>query len=124
MIRHKAAEKRQHPRIDKKLPFNVAVNGYDFKTTTQNISCLGAYCHIDKYIPPFTKVAVKMNLAIMGNRSKGKCRSYNINCNGVIVRTEDDKKSGFNIAIFFNELKHEPQQKISRYINQFLPKKS
>ncbi len=122
MRKRNVIEKRKHPRIEKRLPFKVAVGGYAFETTTQNISCLGAYCHIDKYIPPFTKVAVKMTLSIMSG--KNKRQSYDINCNGVIVRTEDDKKSGFNIAIFFNELKHGPQQKISRYIAQFFPKKS
>ncbi|MBI4981687.1 MAG: hypothetical protein HZC15_00840, partial [Candidatus Omnitrophica bacterium] len=57
-------EKRLHPRIDSALPIKVAANGYDFSTTTQNVSCLGAYCTISKYIPPFTKVLIKLTLPI------------------------------------------------------------
>jgi len=111
-------EKRQHPRIDTQLPIGVAANGYDFITSTQNVSCLGAYCHIDKYVPPFTKVKIKLNLPIMNDGTKEHC---DVECNGVIVRTEDEAQGGFNIAIFFNEIKDQPRQKISRYVSQFLP---
>ncbi len=65
-----ARERRVHPRLEHKLPFNVAVNGYDFSTTTRNISCVGAYCHLDKYIPPFTKISVKLSLP--ANERAGK----------------------------------------------------
>jgi hypothetical protein len=111
-------ERRQFPRIDKQLPINVGANGYDFVTNTQNVSCLGAYCHIEKYIPPFTKVKIKLNLPIMNNGVKVQC---DVECKGVIVRTEDESSGGFNIAIFFNKIKNQPRQKISRYVSQFLP---
>lgn len=111
-------ERRQHPRIDKELPINVAANGYDFVTTTQNVSCLGAYCHIDKYVPPFTKVKIKLNMPIMNKGLKEHC---DVECKGVIVRSEDEVGGGFNIAIFFNEIKDQPRQTISRYVAQFLP---
>lgn len=112
------AERRVHPRIDKELPFNVAANGYGFSTTTKNLSCVGAYCRITKYIPPFTKVLVKLTLPV---REKNKDKNYTVSCEGVIVRTEDENKGGFNIAIFFNSIKDEQRKKISRYINQFIP---
>ncbi|MDD2679678.1 MAG: PilZ domain-containing protein [Candidatus Omnitrophica bacterium] len=111
-------ERRRHPRLEQKLPFKVAANGYGFSTTTQNLSCLGAYCRIKKYIPPFTKVAVKLTLPIKTPRDK---KSYTVDCTGVIVRTEDKDKRGFNIAIFFNEINSAQRKKISEYIDQFLP---
>lgn len=110
-------ERRLHPRIEQKLPFNVAANGYDFNTSTQNVSCVGAYCHIDKYVPPFTKVMVKLNLPIAKKVSN---KISSVECKGVIVRTEDDEKNGFNIAIFFNDIREEQKKKISQYINRFL----
>ena len=116
-----AVERRIHPRINQELPFKVAANGYDFSTSTQNISCVGAYCRIKKYIPPFTKVMVKLMLPIKGKEG-GK--NYTIDCEGVIVRTEDESKGGFNIAVFFNAIKDEQRKKISRYINQFIPRGS
>ena len=121
MLRHPKIEKRLHPRIEHKLPLRIAVNGYDFTTATQNVSCTGAYCQVNKYVPPFTKIAVKMTLPI---KSDNKIEEYNVDCKGVIVRTDDKGKAGFNIAIFFNEIGDTQRKKISQYINQFLPKES
>lgn len=121
MIRRIKIERRRYPRIEKSLLFRIAANGYDFTTSTQNISCIGAYCHVDKYIPPFTKVMVKLTLPIMTNNGNKSC---DVECKGVVVRSEDKNKGGFNIAIFFSEIKNSQRQKISQYISQFLPKKS
>lgn len=118
MIKRKKTERRQYPRIAQRLPLNLAANGYDFSTTTENVSCVGAYCHIDKYIPPFTKIMVKLNLPIPIN---GKNNNSNVECKGVVVRTEDATYGGFNIAIFFNAINDTQRHKISQYINQFLP---
>ncbi|MDD5116046.1 MAG: PilZ domain-containing protein [Candidatus Omnitrophica bacterium] len=111
-----ARERRVHPRLEHKLPFNVAVNGYDFSTTTRNISCVGAYCHLDKYIPPFTKISVKLSLP--ANERAGK--DTIVECRGVVVRSEDEQNGGFNIAIFFNQVRPEERKKITAYISRFL----
>lgn len=119
MIRQTKAERRKYPRIEHSLPINIAANGYDFATTTQNLSCIGTYCHLDKYVPPFTKIVVKMVLPVtIGNKPE----SIGVECNGVIVRTEDEKQGGFNIAIFFSGIQNSQRNKIEQYINQFLPK--
>ncbi len=121
MAKRTKSERRQYPRLEQKLPVNVAADGYGFATITMNISCVGAYCHIDKYIPPFTKVAVKLTLPVMVKSGE---RDYHVDCKGVVVRTEDDISTGFNIAIFFNEIKDNQRSKISQYISQFLPEES
>ncbi len=113
-------EKRLYPRLNQKLPVKIAANGYDFATETKNISCIGAYCLIEKYIPPFTKVAVRLTLPLINDKKE---QSNNVECKGVVVRTEDNEnQNGFNIAIFFNEMKINQRQKISQYLNQILPK--
>lgn len=111
-------ERRLHPRIDLELPLKVAANGYDFSTSTMNVSCLGAYCRITKYVPPFTKVLVKLSLPIM---TGSVSRHSNVECHGVIVRSDDESSGGFNIAIFFNRINDSQRRKISEYLNQFLP---
>lgn len=121
MTGNKKSERRQYPRIEQRLPIKVVANGYDFITSTENVSCVGAYCRINKYMPPFTRVMVRLSLPIVTDNGRKK---YNVECKGVVVRTEDETKGGFNIAIFFNEIKNYQRQKISHYINQFLPKKS
>ncbi len=118
MIRNFEKERRLHPRIERALPLKIAANGYDFVTNTHNISCLGAYCHIDKYVPPFTRIAIKLKLAIATKLGRQK---FSVECNGVIVRTEDDLNGGFNVAIFFNRIKDSQRKIISSYISQFLP---
>ncbi len=110
-------ERRLNPRIDQKLPISVVTNGYDFVTNTHNISCLGAYCTLDKYVPPFTKVKVRLNLPINHNGVRENC---DVNCSGVVVRSEDDPAGKFNVAIFFNEIKEQPRQKIAQYVKQFI----
>lgn len=115
MVKKTGQDKRRYPRLNQELPVKIAANGFDFVTTTQNISCIGAYCHIDKYVPPFTKILIKLNLP------KEK---ENVECYGVIVRTEDEAKGGFNIAIFFNKIKEIQRQKIAQYLNRFLPENS
>ncbi len=120
-MKPKKTERRQYPRIEQELPLKIAADGYDFATSTQNVSCVGAYCHLDKYIPPFTKIAVKVTLPIMVD---ARMKNIEVECNGVVVRTEDEKKGGFNIAIFFNGIKESQRKKIAQYINQFLPKSS
>lgn len=115
------SERRKHPRINLELPLKVAANGYDFITSTMNVSCLGAYCRINKYVPPFTKVLIKLTMPIATNTGNKNC---SVECNGVIVRTEDENSGGFNIAIFFNHIKNTQRKKISEYLNQFLPSKS
>ncbi|MFA6357256.1 MAG: PilZ domain-containing protein [Candidatus Omnitrophota bacterium] len=110
-------ERRLHPRLDHKLPLNLEINDYNFSTSTHNISSVGAYCHLDKYMPPFTKISVKLSLP-----SKGKAgKNMIIECKGVVVRTEDEIKGGFNLAIFFNEIRNEERKKIIQYISRFLP---
>jgi len=108
-------ERRIHPRINQTLPINVVANGYDFVTSTVNLSCVGAYCWIDKYVPPFTKVRIKMNLPTAKNGQN------QVECDGVIVRAEDEAKGGFNIAIYFNKITDAPRKRIMQYVSQFLP---
>lgn len=110
-------ERRIHPRLAHKLPLNLAVDGYDFSTVSHNISSVGAYCHLDKYMPPFTKIAVKLSLP---NRDQAG-KSTIVECRGVVVRTEDETRGGFNLAIFFNEIRPDQRKKIAQYISQFLP---
>lgn len=118
---NKNSERRQYPRIQAKIPLKLAADGYDFITATQNVSCIGAYCRIDKYVPPFTKVSVKMTLPLAKGRKE---EDSSVECKGVVVRSEGEGTSGFNIAVFFNEIKESQRKKISRYLNQFLPEKS
>lgn len=118
MTRDIKTERRQYPRIEQCLPIKVAANGYDFITSTKNVSCVGAYCSINKYMPPFTKVVIRLTLPIKNNAGN---KNYNVECKGVVVRTDDVSAGGFNIAVFFNQIEDNQRKKITQYINQFFP---
>jgi len=117
MTNHRGIERRRHPRVEQRLPLRIVANGYDFLTTTQNISCLGTYCRLDKYIPPFTKIAVRLTLPVSARKEK---EDFRVECKGVVVRSEDNQDGGFNIAIFFNEIADTQRKKISQYISKLL----
>lgn len=111
-------ERRLYPRIYQEIPCHIKTNGFDFTTTTKDISCTGAYCCINKYLPPFTKLAVKIILPV---NSPGKQKNLKLECKGVVVRSDDQGSNEFNIAIFFNEINNAQRKKIYTYVKQFLP---
>ncbi|MCM8762926.1 MAG: PilZ domain-containing protein [Candidatus Omnitrophica bacterium] len=104
-------ERRKYPRINKNLPLSIALKGADFVVETKNISCGGAYCHVDRYIKPLTKLAICINLPDT---------KRNIFCKGVVVRTEEAVPTGYNIAIFFNEIDKKDLNVLSNYIHHHL----
>ena len=118
-MKNTGAERRKFPRVQQHLPIRVAIDGYDFMTSTENISCIGAYCEVNKYIPPFTRVMIRMTFPVMTDVSS---TYYDVVCSGVVVRSEDNlATNGFNIAIFFNDIKDSEREKIERYVQQFSP---
>lgn len=111
------SERRLYPRIEHRIPLKVIANGYDFATSTENVSCVGAYCHINKYVPPFTKVLVKLTLP---QDAKETGTHAQVECKGVVVRTLDEHNGGFNVAIFFNHINDQQKKKIANYLRGFL----
>jgi len=109
MVKAKFKEKRKHPRIKQILPLSICLKDIDFITQTKNISSGGAYCHIDRYIKPLTKLSVCISLP----DTKEK-----ISCKGVVVRTEDAAPTGYNTAIFFNEISKRVLDKLKYYVQQ------
>jgi hypothetical protein len=108
-------ERRRHPRVAKELALKIKTDKYDLVTRTQNLSCIGAYCSVNKYIPALTKLSIMLLLP-----TKGKNTHSKVQCKGVVVRTEDNPPSGFNVAIYFNDINQHEKEKISKYINQYL----
>lgn len=116
----KLEERRRHTRILKRLPFRLKAESFDLATETINISSSGAYCQVDKYVEPMTKVAVVLFLPIRLNDNK--VLNKRLKCEGVVVRTEESRltEGKFNIAVFFNNIKKIDLDNISRYIENHL----
>jgi len=109
-------EHRRHPRIDERLRFKVRAEDFDAVTETINLSCLGAYCQLNKHIPLLTnlKIALALPYGDQGNEF-----DY-VECNGVVVRIEEILSEAnlgtvYNTAIYFNEIEESEKKKIADF---------
>ena len=112
-------ERRRAPRVIKQIPLKIRHMEREIVADTINISSLGAYCTIDKYIPPFSILSIVLLLPL---RSKRKKHVYNIHCEGVVVRTEENpvESKDWNVAIYFRKIKHTDRAKLAEYVQQHL----
>ncbi|MDD4908633.1 MAG: PilZ domain-containing protein [Candidatus Omnitrophica bacterium] len=113
-----SAERRQYPRAQKQLALKIEADGCDIVTQTENISCVGTYCIVDKQIPVMTKLSLLLLLPL---RSKNRNVTSRIHCKGVVVRSDTVSETGkFSLAVFFNEISERNKAKIAQYINQHI----
>jgi len=106
-------EKRRYPRLVKSLPIKLRSEDFDMITQTKNISAIGAYCQIDRYIAPMARLNVVLLLPV------SERKVIKIQCEGIIARTteiEQRDKPMYNIAIFFNNIPNKDITKINRYV--------
>ena len=112
-------ERRRAPRVKRQIPLKIKIDDYDAVGLTHDLSCIGAYCTINKYIAPFELISVVFLLPLKMNNRSIVC---NVRCRGVIVRTEKNPSNGkeYNVAIYFNRLKQSDKAKLSQYVKQYL----
>ena len=115
----RGAEKRREPRLEKSIPLKLSSElGGDVVCQTTNISKSGAYCKVDGFIEPMTKLEV--NLLIPFKRGD-KPQMKKVSCSGVVVRTEPSKEvNKYNIAIFFNTIAPKDAKIISDYVSSLI----
>lgn len=113
-------ERRQHLRIQKRIPLKVQADSFDFSTQTHNISLSGICCQVDKNIELMSKVTILLLLPL--RRAHDKTVTKQVHCKGVVVRVEEAKevKGKFDIAVFFNDLKETDANVIREYIENHL----
>lgn len=110
-------ERRSAPRAAERVA--LAVSDTDFACTaeTRNISASGAYCTVDRFIPPMTKLQLVFELPEGSRRVK-------IRCTGVVVRVEpvveEAQRGRYHIAVFFSDLSDRDRSAISRFVQQRL----
>jgi hypothetical protein len=110
-------ERRRHPRINERVPFTIRSEDFDSVTETLNLSCLGAYCLLNKCLP--LMMSLKITLALPRG-GQAKAIDY-AECQGVVVRVEEaesHRQGGreYNTAIYFNEIEESQKRKIARLI--------
>lgn len=109
-------ERRRYPRVEKNIAIKLKDKDVDFVTETENISCIGAYCQIDSYLPILTKLKITLLLP----RSKKSQSAKRIVCEGSVVRVERShallENNKYNIAIYFNEIAKGDMKLIDAYV--------
>jgi len=112
-------EKRRYPRLNKVLPLKISSQDFDIVTQTKNLSCIGAFCSINTYLAPMTKLKITLLLPEKKDSLTSKS-SKKVSCMGVVVRIEETHHSNYNIAIFFEQIKERERLKLERYIQEHL----
>jgi hypothetical protein len=113
-------EKRRQPRTKKSINFKIKTNGSIIAAESINLSCIGTYCKVDKYIPYMTNL--KIDLALPSDDQENEVEY--VKCNGVVVRVEEaltEANAGniYNIAIFFNEISKSVKEKIGNFVKKY-----
>jgi hypothetical protein len=116
-----APDRRRHIRIPDRLPFKLADSLSVIATQTINISASGAYCEIDRYIAPMSKVSITLLVPL--RQKSNKISSKTLRMEGVVVRTEKSRNSEgrFSIAVFFTRAKESDLKNIRLYVESQLP---
>lgn len=111
-----AQDRRRFARADKNLAIKIKDRDADFVTETKNVSCIGAYCEIDGYVPVLTKLRVTLLLP----KSRNLKDSKHITCEGTVVRIEKSsdpiENNKYNIAIYFNQITKSDMKLVDRYV--------
>ncbi|MBF0484658.1 MAG: PilZ domain-containing protein [Candidatus Omnitrophica bacterium] len=113
-------ERRQHHRIENNVPLKLSHEQGDAVTETFNLSRSGAYCQVQGYLEPMTKVKIQFLLPVQKN---GKVINKKLTCQGVVVRVEPaGKDNRFNLAIFFNDITPKNSESLAQYVEQVMRK--
>lgn len=109
-------DRRKAARISTNIAIKLKDKDVDFVTETKNVSCIGAYCQIDTYLPLLTKLKITLLIP----RSKNSKTAKPIICEGTVVRIErcpnGVEQNRYNIAIYFNQISKSDMKLIDNYV--------
>ena len=110
-------ERRASPRVAERVALAIADAGTTLQTETKNLSASGAYCTLDRFVAPMTKLQLQFELP-------NGARTAKIRCSGVVVRIEPVVATAdrglYNVAIFFTELAERDRSTIARFVQRRL----
>jgi hypothetical protein len=113
-----ASERRRAPRIPGRVSLAVTDGGAEVQAETKDLSASGAYCLMDRFLAPMSKLQLRFELP------RARSGRTTVRCAGVVVRVEpvvsEADRGRYHIAIFFTELSERDRSVISRYVQQRL----
>jgi len=112
-----STERRAAPRAVEQIPLAITESGVVLSAQTKNLSASGAYCTLERYVAPMTKVQLQFELP-------DKSRRVKICCAGVVVRIDplvvNAERSLYQLAIFFTDLADRDRSVIVRFVQHRL----
>lgn len=108
-------ERRQAPRVTEQVPVAITEAGTELRTETKNLSGLGVYCTVNRFIAPMTKLALRLELP-------NQRHPVMVQCTGVVVRAEPAvahaERGVYHVAIFFTEMTDQDRAAIAQFVGR------
>lgn len=118
-------ERRKFPRATKSLSLKIGHKDFFAITQTKNISCSGAYCEVESFVHPMTKLSITLFVPLEFEK---KVITKKIDCKGIVVRTEPPAptagRNTFHIGIYFTDISRQDKNIIARYVDYHLKKEN
>lgn len=106
-------ERRRDPRASERVALTISDPGGVITAETKNLSASGAYCTLERFIAPMTKLQLQFELP-------DGPRQVTVRCDGVVVRIDpvvaNPGRALYNVAIFFSDLGERERSAISRFV--------
>lgn len=113
----KEPERRREPRYDRKLPLRVGHDSAEgLRAESINISTRGLYCKSPRYVAPFAKLKVAVELPFATRDAA------TVECEGVVVRVEPPTETvgvrEYRVAVYFLNLERAAADLIARFVQE------
>jgi len=113
-------ERRQHERIKIRLSASIGIKPHDPKVSIPSalildLSLGGAYCEVDRFVEPLTKVLLTVDFS---HTSEAGLEKETVVCRGVVVRSEPEqgKDGRYRMGILFTEISQPDREKLQRFL--------
>lgn len=108
-------ERRRDERHPRSVPLRVGHDSVDgVRAESINISTRGLYCKVLRYVQPFSKTKVCLELPFVSRDAEA------LECEGVVVRVEPDVEAPgideYRLAIYFLNLGHRQAELIEDFL--------
>ena len=110
-------ERRRAPRVTGRVTLAIRDASAEFRAETNNLSTIGAYCTLDRFLAPMTKLQLQFELP-------DGARRVRVRGEGVVVRVEpvisSSERGRYHTGIFFTEMAERDRSAIARFVRQRL----
>lgn len=101
-------DRRRGRRVAKPLHFRIIPEdaSHDIMGETNDLSCVGASCKMNKHIPELTKLRLTLTLP-HGDET----------FEGMVVRSDKKGENEYDVAVYFTEIDFGIRKKIDEFVN-------